>query len=475
MKRTSFSILFIVGIIILLAILLMNDKDSTSDNRNDDNSTAVEDRTSTENSSYDGIHIVTDIHDEPLYRIAIHYPEFENDTLNQTINEYVTQSKNEFLVEIEQNKPYLKENIAELNLSFDIYPVIDNVYSIVLTNGSYVAGANGTQSSKVFLVDVRAGRYIAQQEIIKDSKENRELIYRLLSDAFEQSEEYNIYFFQDYLKQWIEDKDNTFSNVYLNGQLIVFKFDKYEVTAGAAGSPEIAIPIDDVKVLFTDDWIKKLDIIIEKEPEESIPSTPQPSEDSSKEPTDKPSPNKKRVALTFDDGPHPVNTVSILNLLDEYEAKATFFMLGNRVDFYPETAKKVAAEGHEIGNHTWDHMDLTKLDNGEINDEINETTIAIKQAIGTEPTVFRPPYGALNDSVKNTANLPIVLWTIDTLDWKSRNPEAVLNIVKSNVKDGSIILMHDIHKTTVEAVSLVLKYLQDEGFEFVTVSELKSS
>lgn len=473
MKRTSITILFTLAIIVLLTLLFMNYKDSTPDSNKNDDAAAVEDHTTTENSSYAGIHIVTDIHDEPLYHMAVHYPEFENESLNETINNYITRAKQDFLDEVDSNKQFLKEYLAELNISFDIYPVADHVYSIVLSNSSYVAGANGSQSSKVLIVDTDEGRYIPQQEIIKDTQENRDTIYTLLSREFEQSEEYRDMFFKEYLKQWIEDEHNTFSNVYLNKQSLVFKFDKYEVTAGAAGSPEITFPIDKVKTLFTEEWIKKLEIKLDKPTEQ--PATPSPVPSETDEPDKEVPPNKKRVALTFDDGPHPANTVSILNLLEKYDAKATFFMLGNRVDFYPETAKKVAEQGHEIGNHTWDHKDLTTLERADIAEEINRTTAAIKQAIGKEPTVFRPPYGAINDQVKNTAELPIVLWTIDTLDWKSHDPKEVLKIVKSNVKDGSIILMHDIHKTTVEAVTLVLKYLQDEGYEFVTVSELKNN
>lgn len=473
MKRASIIILFLLGMIILLTLLYMNDKDSNPNNNMKNDSTAVEEHTSTEQSNYRGIHIVTDIHDEALYKLAIHYPEFDNTSLNEAIREYITVSKQQFLEEVELNKPFLKENIAELNLSFDIYPVINNIYSIVLSNNSYVSGANGSQSSKVLIVDVDEGRYISQLEIIKDTIENRATIYKILSKEFEQSEEYSIFFFQDYLKQWIDD-NHPFSNLYLNNHSLVFKFDKYQVTAGAAGSPEISIPIDKVKTLFTDEWIEKLKINIDNMPEKPIVPSPTPSE--GKEPATEVPSNKKRVALTFDDGPHPVNTVSILKLLEKYEAKATFFMLGNRVDFYPETAKKVADQGHEIGNHTWDHKDLTTLDHEEMIEEINRTITVIKQAIGQEPTAFRPPYGAMNDKVKAAStDLPIVLWSIDTLDWKSHDPEAVLKIVKSNVKDGSIILMHDIHKTTVEAVALVLKYLQDEGYEFVTVSDLKSS
>src|SRR5690606_11013960 len=149
MKRESIIILFLLGMIIVLTLLYMNDKDSNPNNNMKNDSTAVEEHTSTEQSNYTGIHIVKDIHDEALYKVAIHYPEFDNDSLNEAIREYITVSKQQFLEEVELNKPFLKENIAELILSFDIYPVINNIYSIVLSNNSYVSGANGSQSSKV--------------------------------------------------------------------------------------------------------------------------------------------------------------------------------------------------------------------------------------------------------------------------------------------------------------------------------------
>ncbi|MGV2787368.1 polysaccharide deacetylase family protein, partial [Clostridium perfringens] len=145
---------------------------------------------------------------------------------------------------------------------------------------------------------------------------------------------------------------------------------------------------------------------------------------------------------------------------------------GNRVDFYPEIVKEVANQGHELGNHTWNHKDLTTLSKAEGIKEVERTNQAIKSAAGREATAFRPPYGAVNKQVQSAISSPAVLWTIDTLDWKSHNPAAILKIVQENVRDGSIILLHDIHATTAEAVEPILKYLHKEGYEFVNVSEL---
>ena len=148
-------------------------------------------------------------------------------------------------------------------------------------------------------------------------------------------------------------------------------------------------------------------------------------------------------------------------------------MLGSRVSFYPEIVKEMKEAGHELGNHTWNHLDLTKASPEKIALEINNTSDAIEQASGSKPTVFRPPYGAVNNTVRAQTSLPVVLWDVDTLDWKYRNADHLLTHVKKHVKEGSTILMHDIHMSTAEGLDAVLAYLQGEGYSFVTVSELK--
>ncbi|MBM7542240.1 polysaccharide deacetylase family protein [Amphibacillus cookii] len=182
--------------------------------------------------------------------------------------------------------------------------------------------------------------------------------------------------------------------------------------------------------------------------------------------------SKKKIALTFDDGPHPIHTSEVLQLLNQYDAKATFFMLGSQVEEYPHIAAQVAASGHEIGNHTWSHKKLTTLSEKEAIDEISLGVMAIEDAIGYQPTHFRPPFGERNANVDQLVGMPSILWTIDTRDWDTRNPESIFQIVKNNANNGQIVLMHDIYDTTVEALDLILKYLTLEGYQFVTISEL---
>lgn len=182
-------------------------------------------------------------------------------------------------------------------------------------------------------------------------------------------------------------------------------------------------------------------------------------------------PEKPMIALTFDDGPGP-DTEKLLATLEQYNARATFFMVGSRVEKYPDTVKKMQQIGCELGNHTAEHKDLTKLSDAEIKDAINTVSEKVEKASeGSPTTVTRPPYGAFNDQVKAAAPEPLIMWSVDTLDWKTRNVESTIKSV-NNATDGDIILMHDIHKTSVEAAVKLIPQLVEKGYQLVTVSEM---
>lgn len=181
---------------------------------------------------------------------------------------------------------------------------------------------------------------------------------------------------------------------------------------------------------------------------------------------------QKRIALTFDDGPHPSITHEILKTLDKYNAKATFFVTGHRVEKSPNVLKDIYAAGHEIGNHTYNHPKLTELSMNQVNAQIIKTNNLVKSVIGEEPTLFRPPYGSFDKDIQSSLSVPLIMWSIDTLDWKHRDPEKTLKSVQQYAKNGSIILMHDVHQTTADALDQVLSYLVKEGYEFATVSEI---
>ncbi|MEG0451192.1 MAG: polysaccharide deacetylase family protein [Lysinibacillus sp.] len=181
---------------------------------------------------------------------------------------------------------------------------------------------------------------------------------------------------------------------------------------------------------------------------------------------------KKKIALTFDDGPHPKVTEQILKVLMQYNIKATFFVLGQNVEKHPQIVSQAADEGHEIANHSWSHANFTKLSGTQIKAELNQTNEAIYQATGEYPNLYRPPYGATNASVRNQTTMEAVMWSVDTLDWKHRTPEKTVAYVKEQAKDNGIILMHDIHSETADSLEAVINYLINQDYEFVTASEL---
>jgi peptidoglycan/xylan/chitin deacetylase (PgdA/CDA1 family) len=178
----------------------------------------------------------------------------------------------------------------------------------------------------------------------------------------------------------------------------------------------------------------------------------------------------KCVALTFDDGPGP-HTEALLDILDEHNAKATFFLIGKDVAKHPEIVRDELAKGHEIGNHTWSHQDLAKISPAAAERELHKGSEAIEKATGAAPTVMRPPYGTITESLKKAQTVPVALWSDDTLDWKTRDAKKTIKAAES-IKPGSIVLMHDIHKSTIDAMPKILEDLDSQGYHFVTVSDL---
>lgn len=179
----------------------------------------------------------------------------------------------------------------------------------------------------------------------------------------------------------------------------------------------------------------------------------------------------KLIALTFDDGPS-YNTSRLIDILNKYNAKATFFVVGSRLKDNAKVLKKIKDSGMEIGNHTYSHKLLTKLSEDKINEEFSKTDNLVYEFTGKKPSIVRPSYGSVNKRIKKLADRPIIIWDIDTLDWKHHNSSYISNNVLNKAKDGDIVLMHDIYTATVNAVELLVPKLMNEGYQLVTVSEL---
>lgn len=187
---------------------------------------------------------------------------------------------------------------------------------------------------------------------------------------------------------------------------------------------------------------------------------------------------EKLIALTFDDGPHPKETHQILDVLDKYNVKATFFVVGKHANWYSEPLKRAAKEGHEIGNHTFSHPDISNLSTDDIKGEIKECEDTLIKLTGIKPTLFRPPYGSYSRDklaeIAKESGYKIILWTtIDAKDWKNPPSSQISDTIVNKVQNGDIILLHDYGtKNTVEALDRIIPTMMKKGYKFVTVSEL---
>jgi peptidoglycan/xylan/chitin deacetylase (PgdA/CDA1 family) len=182
------------------------------------------------------------------------------------------------------------------------------------------------------------------------------------------------------------------------------------------------------------------------------------------------------IAMTFDDGPSATLTPKLLDLLAARHIKATFFVIGENVAEHPEIVARAAREGHQIGNHSWSHPNFAKMSEEHVRQQLWQTDTAIKNATGTRPTLTRPPYGSITAREKrwinNELGYDIILWDVDPYDWKRPGPAVVRNRILKETHPGSIVLSHDIHPGTIEAMPSTLDALAAKGFKFVTVSEL---
>ena len=200
---------------------------------------------------------------------------------------------------------------------------------------------------------------------------------------------------------------------------------------------------------------------------ESVEAAAQPT------PTPAPVIRDKAVALTFDDGPSRANDGRIVETLQKYGAHATFFVLGDRARVDGDILQMYLAAGCEIGSHSWNHPQLSKMKWDEIERQLSKTNKTVSELTGGyQIQLLRPPYGSISNTMRKKLDMPMILWSLDTLDWKTRNTKKIFREVRKEVKDGDIILMHDIYSTTADAVEKVVPWLQNKGYDILTVSEL---
>lgn len=209
-----------------------------------------------------------------------------------------------------------------------------------------------------------------------------------------------------------------------------------------------------------------------KTEEKKAETTAQTTTEEEKENRELPKSTDKLVCFTFDDGPYAPVTNKILDVLEKYNGRATFFVVGDRAAAYSDEIERASKMGCEIGTHTYSHVNLNTLSVPEMQEEIRKSCDAISKYSGKKVKVLRPPEGAANETVKANVNMPMVLWSVDSRDWDYRNADRDYQTVMDNVFDGSIVLMHDLYPATADAVARIIPELAKQGYKFVTFSEL---
>ena len=363
--------------------------------------------------------------------VSINYPVTNISALDDAVSAYVNKTYNNF----KNNYQDIKK--PELNISYTYKELNDSVINISL-NTEINAGKK-INKIKTFTYDKNTEKFLTMEDLVQDLDV---LDYDIKKELLEKYQEADMDFLTNVSYDYFTIDDEN----------LTIYFNPTELKSTNKEMIYLDIPLNSLKLLIDIDKSKGSDTYF------NLKKRNISDED-------------KIVALTFDDGPSKY-TDSILDTLKKYDACATFFVIGNKVDFYDETLNKMLKNGNEIGNHSYSHKWLNRLSEQEFKDELNKTQEEVKKATGYIPKLFRPTYGGYSDRLKKYTDLTFVLWDVDSSDWKVKNTDKIIKNVIPNVKDGSIVLMHDNHKYAADAIEAVVKKLKEEGYEFVTVSEL---
>lgn len=432
-----------------------------------------------QDSAYRGINITFESYVDERMEYSYFIPEIESKDLNDQIGSWLEGEKKDFIKEAKKISE-ATENDWVSNFSSELTTEqIDEdemIYSLFFQENILLAGTNSMQKNKAFTFNIKENKMYTLSDLVEISEEELEdIVFDLIKANDKLSESID----QEVLKEVLRNQDEIDFRIY--GSEIHILFDAYEVASGDCGALEIALKEEDIEDYLTKDGRKLLSLIDENESD--LENSEEEIEDDQSEDTDKESAEEVRpaegdkgyIALTFDDGPHPTNTPRLLEILDDYGVKATFYILGQNAEYYPDVVSEIAKRGHELGNHSYSHPNLTNLSYWGTLEELQLNDNILLSNCGERAKTVRPPYGAIDGDVEAAVadnGQRIVTWSVDTEDWKNRDPEIILQTVIETSGPGSIILMHDIHETSVDAVPGVIEYLLAEGYQLVTVSQL---
>lgn len=373
--------------------------------------------------------------------IAIHYPKFQYPKLDHQIKKEIDSISQEF--------HQISSKEKELNIDYK-YNILNNRF-INVQLLIYIHDKKEYHQVKNFHYDIKKKKLLTLKDMINE-EELKKLVPKIKTILTKQ---YSNYLVLDKLNETITTDFSHYLQFYFDDNDFTFYFDSDQFTKGYYNiiCAKISLDLINLTIPLERGMFQEEDVILPTKKHEPIDQ------------------NKPMIALTFDDGPSKY-TDSIIELLKKYDARATFFVIGNKVKLYQETMLKMVRYGNEIGNHSYNHKWLTKVSDDELVNQINTTQNIIQETTGLVPKLFRPTYGSINQHLREKISLDIIMWTVDTSDWKTTNSKKIASYALNTIKTNDIVLMHDTHKQTYEALKIMLPKLKEQGYQFVTVSEL---
>lgn len=416
-------------------------------------------------SKYSGIRSKFVTRDNKREKVSIEYPITENEKINRLISESIDKIDRDFqntvLLATVFDKPMTE------TIGYQVTHNTSEALSIVVNIKQDMNGAHPASMTQFWTFDKKSGEVVGLADFTEQSDEAAEAIISAAKDNISQTIKQRQQPEID-LNEIINKEALSNFIITNNGNSLAWPLGQASLLPSSYGELTITVPISSVSKYLQNPTARKL-VNIPKPPEPKPEPAPAPAA-----PTPAPTTGNKVIALTFDDGPGPY-TAHLLDILDQYGAKATFFLIGSKVSGQASVVRSIQARGHQLGNHSWSHPELPKLSVDQIAGEIDRTNEAIRQATGVKPSILRPPYGAVNGVVLEQLrlrNMSSILWSVDTRDWADRNSQIVCSRAVAGARPGAVILMHDIHQTSVNAVPCILSSLKQQGYSFVTIQQL---
>lgn len=416
-------------------------------------------------SKYSGVRSKFVTRDNKREKVSIEYPITENEKINRLISESIDKIDRDFqntvLLATVFDKPMTE------TISYQVTHNTSEALSIVVNIKQDMNGAHPASMTQFWTFDKKSGEVVGLADFTEQSDEAAEAIISAAKDNISQIIKQRQQPEID-LNEIINKEALSNFIITNNGNALAWPLGQASLLPSSYGELTITVPISSISKYLQNPTARKL-ANIPKPPEPKPEPAPAPAA-----PTPAPTTGNKVIALTFDDGPGPY-TAHLLDILDQYGAKATFFLIGSKVSGQASVVRSIQARDHQLGNHSWSHPELPKLSVDQIAGEIDRTNEAIRQATGVKPSILRPPYGAVNGVVLEQLrlrNMSSILWSVDTRDWADRNSEIVCSRAVAGARNGAVILMHDIHQTSVNAVPCILDSLKQQGYSFVTVQNL---